>query len=100
MTTATATPSEKKEEKIDPYESMIQDRLAMLQEQYNQFERPEYLEDEESKIVPFIMIMLSELFVRQDIIMDKMYARDLPDLDEDLNIKEDDATPPTGSVNT
>lgn len=82
---------EEEEPQLDAYESMIQDRLSMLQEQYNQFEKPDYLSEDESKIVPFIMMTLSELFVRQDIMMDKIYAQDaanMPHIDEDLNIKD------------
>mgnify|MGYP003976350875 FL=1 len=83
------TPTKEKEPELDGYEQMIQDRLSMLQESYNQFEKPGYLGDDESKIVPFIMLTLSELYVRQDIIMDKIYAKDVADFDEDLNIKKE-----------
>lgn len=73
----------------DPYENMIQNRLAALEEQYEQFEKPDYIKEGESKVVPFIMVLIAELYVRQDIIMDKIYYKDLH-LDEDLNIKSDD----------
>ena len=77
------------EEAADPYENMIQKRLAVLEEQYEAFEKPDYLKEDESKIVPFIMVSIAELYTRQDIIMDKLYYKDL-NIDEDLNIKPDD----------
>ena len=70
-------PAEPAEEELSPYEQLVGERLQMLQADYDNFERPDYLEDGQTKLVPFLMSSIAELFVRVDIILDK-----IPDKEE------------------
>ena len=63
---------------------MIQNRLAALEEQYEQFEKLHHKEGDYKLFIRWIMES-----ARQDIIMDKIYYKNLH-IDEDLNIKSDD----------
>lgn len=65
---------ETKDQEITPYEEMVSKRLDMLKHQYADYPRPEYLEEGESKLVPFLMSCIAELFVRSDIVMDNINA--------------------------
>lgn len=65
---------ETEDQKITPYEEMVSKRLDMLKHQYADYPRPEYLEEGESKLVPFLMSCIAELFVRSDIVMDNINA--------------------------
>lgn len=60
--------------KVTPYEEMVGKRLDMLKHQYEEYPRPDYLEEGESKLVPFLMTSMAELFVRSDIVMDNINA--------------------------
>lgn len=63
-----------KDQEPSPYEQMISRRLEMLKQQYTDYPRPDYLEEGESKLVPFLLTCIAELFVRSDIVMDNINA--------------------------
>jgi hypothetical protein len=63
-----------KDIKVTPYEDMVGKRLDMLKHQFEEYPRPDYLEEGESKLVPFLMTSMAELFVRSDIVMDNINA--------------------------
>jgi hypothetical protein len=64
--------------KETPYDKLVKHRLEMLHEDYKNYPNPDYLEEGESKLVPFIMSALAELFVRSDIVMDQINAMNTP----------------------
>ena len=65
---------------LDPYESMVRERLQALQADYDQYPNPEHLKEGETKLVPFLMTTIAELYVRMDIVMERMYL--LPPTEE------------------
>lgn len=62
------------DQETTPYEDMVSKRLEMLKHQYADYPRPDYLEEGESKLVPFLLTCVAELFVRSDIVMDNINA--------------------------
>ena len=63
---------------LTPYENLVGERLQMLQQDYDSFERPEYLEKGQTKLEPFLMSTIAELFVRVDIMLDRITPEDQP----------------------
>lgn len=101
--TKTKKPEAKKPKTEDkettPYEEMVSKRLDMLKHQYSEYPRPEYLEEGESKLVPFLLTCIAELFVRSDIVMDNINAMNAA-RDGDSEDRSWSRPPSAGSVHT